>query len=211
MTSPVNSMPVYGPQPRPALQQAPNSSTSSSSGSSQQQQLHQQQSFPLSSVPSSSSSRWRSGSLVPSGFECVAHPVFFRTGSSSGGGGGGGGGSGGDGGGGMMGRATIAPSATNTTVVSLSSHDHEDDAGLALALSADLAGNNSSSNDNSDIINGSGESKKTGDVSEGGSAIVRTAAAGGERDVDVVCPICLDRFDQPVTLTSCLHTFCHTW
>lgn len=210
MTSPSDSMPVYGPQPRPALQQAPNSSSTSSSGnnSSQQQQLHQQQqSFPLSGVPSSSSSsRWRSGSLVPSGFECVAHPVFFRTGPSSGGGG-----SGGDRGGGMMGRAPTASSATNTA--SLSSHDHEDDAGLALALSTDLVGNNitTSSNDNSDGIAGGGESKKADGVSEGGSAIARTASAGGERDVDVVCPICLDRFDQPVTLTSCLHTFCHTW
>jgi Zinc finger, C3HC4 type (RING finger) len=29
------------------------------------------------------------------------------------------------------------------------------------------------------------------------------------REVDTTCPICLSPFDDAVTLTSCLHTFCH--
>ncbi|CBN79874.1 hypothetical protein Esi_0538_0001 [Ectocarpus siliculosus] len=33
----------------------------------------------------------------------------------------------------------------------------------------------------------------------------------GGREVHSVCPICLGKFEEPVTLTSCLHTFCHTW
>ncbi|CAN0522847.1 unnamed protein product, partial [Ectocarpus sp. 8 AP-2014] len=32
----------------------------------------------------------------------------------------------------------------------------------------------------------------------------------GGREVHSVCPICLGKFEEPVTLTSCLHTFCHT-
>ncbi|CAN0097514.1 unnamed protein product, partial [Laminaria digitata] len=123
----------------------------------------------------SSTSRQRH-TLVPSGFECIAHPVFFRS-------------------------EPFAPpppspaalrGATSTTTIraSVSAWNEEDDGGLIAALGTEELEGGSDCDAGGD-----------GHASDGG---------GSGREVDVECPICLGRFERQVTLTSCLHTFCHT-
>lgn len=142
--------------------------------------------------------------LVPRGFECVAHPVFLRysnddddtviratrergprrrthDGSAS--------------------HLTVAASTTasvRTSVASVttssSRRNHPDIASLS-ALEDDGL------DDRSNKIN----SNNRADPGSGGHH------PSGQRELDVVCPICLERRQMPVTLTSCLHTFCYSW
>ncbi|CAM9775304.1 unnamed protein product [Scytosiphon promiscuus] len=117
------------------------------------------------------------GTLIPSGFESVAHPVFFRiidvppdssTPSRR--------------------RRREASSTTSTTTI---------------GPTATAARNLDALETESDLGLGTGAADR-------GAGSSKSKDGRGLREVPSVCPICLEKFEQPVTLTSCLHTFCHT-
>lgn len=186
--------------------------------------------FLTAEAEADSSTSRRRHTLVPSGFECIAHPVFFRSEpfapppspaalSAN-----------------ALRRAARAPAtsrlgnrssrgATSTAIRATVSAWNEED-GLIAALGTeglqgrsgcDAEGGGHTNWGDDDIGFGSG----LGDDSSGGSVVGAGGAAargdggrggsGSGREVDVECPICLGRFERQVTLTSCLHTFCHTW
>lgn len=123
--------------------------------------------------------------LVPSGFECVAHPVFFRV------------------------SELFSPPApgrpTSNNAASATAERRRLDATTSptttisqtAAAAWDVEALGKGGNFGSDALRG-GEGSGVGGI-------------GKEREVDAVCPICLGKFERPVTLTSCLHSFCHTW
>lgn len=143
--------------------------------------------------------------LVPRGFECVAHPVFFRYGDDDED---------------TVTRATrergprrrtndesasrlraaasttSAPVRASVASVTTSStrRNHPDIAALSTLEDDGLDDEGSTINSKNRVNPGSGGHNSS-----------------GQREMDVVCPICLERRQMPVTLTSCLHTFCHSW
>ncbi|CAM9834096.1 unnamed protein product [Choristocarpus tenellus] len=90
-------------------------------------------------------------SLVPPGFECVAHPVFLKA------------------------ENPHSPDISPTTWVA-KVEGRVDDVGA----------------------------REDGDEDSGGDCRER-----GMRELESNCPICLGRFVSPVTLCSCLHTYCY--
>jgi len=111
-------------------------------------------------------------SLVPSGFECVAHPVFLRADLS---------------------RSLAATTATTA------------------AASTGSRGNTITTISQTAAAAWDVETLGKGDGDHDFGARKGRGAAAGDREVDPVCPICLGKFERAVTLTSCLHSFCHTW
>lgn len=165
--------------------------------------------------------------FVPSGFECVAHPVFFQA-------------------------ASTPPSAANAHEErrnqSLIERCYYPQHQASTRSSATNSGSGRAWDSSSrgrlrlehqprpqEFVTGSSlvKSELFGDTRDGGTGIGDArdsrhdeAVTGGSaedrmglsgtgvasgREVDRVCPICLGRFEDPVTLTSCLHSFCHTW
>lgn len=123
-----------------------------------------------------SPSQWHQqrNTLVPSGFECVAHPVFFRI------------------------SELATPSAAPT----------------AASATAERRRLDATSTPTTTINQTAAAAWDVETLGKGGNFGVddlRAAERGDEREVDSVCPICLGKFERPVTLTSCLHSFCHTW
>lgn len=223
----------FGPQlrPAPSPRQNPSSDDNGTSGDNNNTAA----SFllePEAEADSSPPTSRRRHTLVPSGFECVAHPVFFRAEllspppspspaalSAN-----------------ALRRAARTPStprlgdrpgggATSTAVrASVSAWSEKDDGGLIEALGteelkgrSDCAAGEGKYSSGGDGASGAGSG--LGDGSSGGcgagSVTVRGKGrdeeSGSGREVDVECPICLGRFERQVTLTSCLHTFCYTW
>lgn len=139
---------------------------------------------------SPSQQRQQRNTLVPSGFECVAHPVFFRvselsTPSSS---------------------STAAPPPAASATTAAAERRRRDASATptttisqAAAAAWDVETLGKGGNVGADDLRGA-EGKGAGEVDR-----------GEEREVDAVCPICLGKFERPVTLTSCLHSFCHAW
>lgn len=135
---------------------------------------------------SPSQRRQQRNTLVPSGFECVAHPVFFRvselhtpastaappTAASA-----------------AAERRRLDTTSTPTTTISQTA---------AVAWEVEALGKGG--NFGADDLRGTAAGKGDGGIERGEA-----------REVDAVCPICLGKFERPVTLTSCLHSFCHTW
>eukprot|EP00752_Nemacystus_decipiens_P009329 g8337.t1 len=130
-------------------------------------------------------SHWRQqrSTFVPSGFECVAHPVFFQLSAPP--------------------SSAAAPSAASATA----------ERRPLAATSTPTTTINQTTAAAWDVGNlGKGGSFGADDLRSAaeGSTGVGGSERGGEREVDAVCPICLGKFERPVTLTSCLHSFCHT-
>ncbi|CAB1116234.1 unnamed protein product [Ectocarpus sp. CCAP 1310/34] len=126
-------------------------------------------------APGASASRRGRDTLVPSGFECVAHPVFFRNDVSDGS------------------SDYAAPPTSNTAARSAMNSTTTIDPTAAAAWDVEA-------------LEGGDDSGRDTDA-PGNASII---SGRGGREVHSVCPICLGRFEEPVTLTSCLHTFCHT-
>lgn len=169
--------------------------------------------------------------LVPSGFECVAHPVFFRTeplitspaasavGVDR-----------------FAARDTATSNArqrrrpqsrrfqpertsTSPSITSFEAPWDRDDVGEHLAtLGSDGIARNNRRRSSNDLLEGRSQREHqdrdtAGEIADDGRAATLDVAESSryEREVDVICPICLGKFEEPVTLTTCLHTFCHTW
>lgn len=131
--------------------------------------------------PVSSLSQHRSrNTLVPSGFECVAHPVFLRAENDLA----------------IASAASAAAAAAATERRDRAASDRTPTTTIGPTASAAAAWDADAENF------GRGGDLGAADSSSGDRA---------GREVDSVCPICLGKFERPVTLTSCLHTFCHTW
>ncbi|CAN0567013.1 unnamed protein product, partial [Ectocarpus sp. 12 AP-2014] len=124
----------------------------------------------------SSASRRGRDTLVPSGFECVAHPVFFRNDVSAG----------------SSNYAALLPTSTKAATLAMRSTTTIDPTAAAAW----------------DVEALEGEDDSGRDIDAPGNASISSGRGG--REVHSVCPICLGKFEEPVTLTSCLHTFCHT-
>ncbi|CAN0501447.1 unnamed protein product [Ectocarpus sp. 12 AP-2014] len=124
----------------------------------------------------SSASRRGRDTLVPSGFECVAHPVFFRNDVSAG----------------SSNYAAPLPTSTKAATLAMRSTTTIDPTAAAAW----------------DVEALEGEDDSGRDIDAPGNASISSGRGG--REVHSVCPICLGKFEEPVTLTSCLHTFCHT-
>lgn len=136
--------------------------------------------------------------LVPRGFERVAHPVFFGSHLST------------------VGRSVEwgdvrndsdrvqqqrqaeAPNNDPSTTGSFVRASYEQSGGVRVKKREE----------------GGGATEKIAKPGHDAST-ARNARVGGkkavERDVDSICPVCLLRLKEPVTLTSCLHTFCQEW
>ncbi|CAM9582808.1 unnamed protein product [Ectocarpus fasciculatus] len=125
--------------------------------------------------PRASASHRVRDTLVPCGFECVAHPIFFRNDNVSD-------------------YAAPAPTSTAATAAASAMHTTTTiDPTAAAAWDVEALG---------------GGDDPGVDTDAPGNARISSGRDG--REVHSVCPICLGKFEEPVTLTSCLHTFCHT-
>lgn len=136
-----------------------------------------------------SPSQWRQerGSLVPSGFECVAHPVFFR-----------------------ISELTPSSAASSVAAASLPGTRRLDTTSRptttisqTAAAAWDIEALGKGGNGGADAL-----AAAEGSISRGVGGSGRREE---KREVDALCPICLSKFERPVTLTSCRHSFCHTW
>lgn len=146
--------------------------------------------------------------LVPSGFECVAHPVFLQQHQT-----------------GFRSAAAalyeqprlrrqdvsiVPPRSGGRASSTGAGSDRQQPQQFRLQEQRDQRDNDTVTEIFvSDCREEEYREERSGDVHPGGA--MKGAGDGAEREVDVVCNICLSRFEQPVTLTSCLHTFCHTW
>lgn len=141
-------------------------------------------------------------SLVPQGFEAVAHPVFFssnlaqwyglRTAEHED----------------SSGAEQVAPSGPA--------------GGARQVLQEDLVATESfvslTDEGDGDVQDGERDGRSGGAGTNGAviqcspndAAAVADSKSWG-REVDVTCPICLSRLGRALTLTSCHHTFCHVW
>ena len=136
---------------------------------------------------SPSQQRQQGNTLVPSGFECVAHPVFFRFNELH----------------------TPASAAPLPDAASAAAERRRLDATSTLTTTI---GQTAAAAWNVETLGkggglGADDLRAAAEGSKGVGGVER----GEEREVDAVCPICLGKFERPVTLTSCLHSFCHTW
>eukprot|EP00904_Undaria_pinnatifida_P007293 jgi/Undpi1/3694/HiC_scaffold_16.g07064.m1 len=209
----------YGPQLRPAPwlpQSLPSDDNIDSGGADNTNASFFRVAVAPEADSSSLTSSRRRHTLVPSGFESIAHPVFFRydpfpppppapaasPGTNA------------------LRRAARAsatprlgegppvgrgPTSTSTRIGASVSTWTEEDGGalISAALGTGLEGRSDS--------DAGGDGHKSGGGGGGGGARGKEGRGGSGREVDVECPICLGRFERQVTLTSCLHTFCHTW
>lgn len=188
----LTSWPFFIPHPHACTQNVLNSLTYGESGviSASAPRLVQFASHAAMSLPEygphlpASPSQWRQqrNSLVPSGFECVAHPVFFRISE-------------------LSTQSSAAPTAASATA-ERRRLDATSTPTTTISQTAAAAWDVEAL--------GKGGSLGASDL-RGAAGGIRGGAQGGEREVDAVCPICLGKFERPVTLTSCLHSFCHTW
>lgn len=141
--------------------------------------------------------RRRLHTLVPRGFECVAHPVFFRSEIA-------------------QWYARQADEFRDETT-----RQPFDTVGEGRGEQGQLQGDDITSGLVANIadealedIEGADATRVLAIASDDAAAAHGTAAGlekKGGRVPDLDCPICLSRFEQPVTLTTCLHTFCHMW
>ncbi|CAN0229371.1 unnamed protein product [Pylaiella littoralis] len=136
--------------------------------------------------PASPSPQRRSrNTLVPSGFECVAHPVFLRADTD-------------------LALASVASAASAAASAERRHHAVASDRTPTTTICPSAAA--AVAWDDAETLGSGGDSGAAENALKG-------SPDGGDRavrEVDSVCPICLGKFERPVTLTSCLHTFCHT-
>lgn len=143
--------------------------------------------------------------LVPRGFECVAHPVFFRYVNDDED---------------TITRATQERGPRRRTNDESASHLTEAASTNSSSVRASAASviTSSTLRNHPDIAalstledDGLNDEKNTTNSKNRVNPGNGGHHSSGQRELDVVCPICLERRQMPVTLTSCLHTFCYSW
>lgn len=140
-------------------------------------------------------------SLVPQGFEAVAHPVFFSS---------------------DLARWYGLRTAEHENSSGVEQATPSGPAGGARQVfQEDLVATESfvslTDEDSGNVQHGERDGR-SGSAGTNGAAIQSSphdaAVADNKpwgREVDVTCPICLSRLERALTLTSCHHTFCHVW
>lgn len=140
-------------------------------------------------------------SLVPQGFEAVAHPVFFSSDLAQ-----------------WYGSRTAEHEDSSGVEQVAPSGPAR---GARQVLQEDLVATESfvslTDESNGNVKDGERNSRSGGAGTIGAAiqssphdAAVADSKSWG-REVDVTCPICLSRLERALTLTSCHHTFCHVW